>query len=88
VTWYAGTTVITNYEPETLIPDPKISMFSFVSLKSLILIHVAFTLDPNPEVSDPNHMACDPDPKHVIPDLAYHVMILTISYHLILGLHQ
>jgi len=38
---------------------------------------LTFTVDPNFEVSDPDLMAWDHDPKPVIPDPAYHVMTLT-----------
>jgi len=50
--------------------------------KSLILIHLAFTFDPDAEVSYPDLMTCESDPKPVIPDPAYHV---TTRIHGILG---
>jgi len=38
VTWYAGINVIPNYGSETLIPDPKISIFSSVIPMKYFLI--------------------------------------------------
>jgi len=45
-------------------------------LKSLILIHVTLTVNPDPEVSDPSSSICDPDPTPVIPEPAYHITTL------------
>jgi len=54
-----------DYETEMMIPDPKISIF-FIYI--LILIHVAFTVDHDPEVSDPDPMGCDPWSRVPCPD--------------------
>jgi len=63
---YAGAIVIPNYGPETLIPDLKISIFWSSIPKRLTQIYVAFIVDPDPEVSDLDPMAHDPDPKPAI----------------------
>jgi len=78
MTRYAKAIVIPNNE--TLIPDPKIAMFWSLTLKKLTLIHAAFALDPDPEVSDPDRMACNPNPKLVIPDPVYYVTTLHYTH--------
>jgi len=56
-----------------LIPNPKISIFWSVILKW-------FTVNSDLNISDPDPLACDPDPKNVIADLEYVITIFHLSF--------
>jgi len=61
--------------------------------KGLILIHLAFTINPSPnptvtdpEISDSDPMVYEPNHKHGTPDPAYHVtnLLRTASYFMLI----